>query len=346
MALRWLDGFETYGTTPGNSTVGIIPKWNTGSSTDSNFTVKAGRIASTFGVQFATNAVLITPTFTGQDTWVVGFAYKQDGYTNEQEIFQFREGTNVQVSVAVTAFGELKIYRGASFSPLGTTSGAILKCGVWSYIEIKVKIHSSTGTVDVRVNGTSVLSLTGKNTNNSGTAVVTNVKIEGNLNSTDKGYFDDFYLLDNTGSNNTTFLGPQKIVAVFPNADGGTLQWTPNSGSNHYDRVNENPADTNTTYLSDSTSGHVDIFTKAATPASITSIKGVQQNTYFETDSGSAFSLIQRLVSGGTTSDAGGTAGVNGTYGTAARLLETDPNTGSLWTQSNLDSATIGIKVA
>ena len=120
---------------------------------------------------------------------------------------------------------------------------------------------------------------------------------------------------------------------------------TPNSGGTHYNRVNDNPNDGNTTYLSDATSGDVDIWSKSATVASIANIKGIQQNTVFETDSASAFTLIQRLVSGGTTSDDAGQAGVNGTYKTTSRVLETDPNTSALWTQSNLDSATIGIKV-
>jgi hypothetical protein len=346
MALRWIDGFETYGVTSGNTSTGPNGKYTTGSSSDSSFTIKSGRLSGDISLQFGGGAFLNTPTFGNDATWTVGFGYKQDQYTNEQEIFQWRDSTSVQCSLTVTQFGELKVYRGSSFSLLGTTSGAGIQAGVWFHVEVKITFNGSTGTVDIHVNGNSVLALTGKNTANSGNNRANNFRMEGNLNSTDHGYFDDLYILDSTGSNNTTFLGPLKVTAVLPSSDGGTLQWTPNSGSTHYSRVNDNPPDKNTSYLSDSTSGDVDIWNKLATAASIASIRGIQQNTMFETDSASAFSVIQRLVSGATTSDDGGTAGTNGTYTQAARVLETDPNTGSLWTQSNLDSATIGIKVA
>lgn len=347
MALRWIDGFETYGVTSGTSSTGPNGKYTTGSSSDSSFTIKAGRLAGDISLQFGGGAFLNTPTFGNDTTWTVGFGYKQDQYTNEQEIFQFRDGTSVQCSVTVTQFGELKVYRGASFSLLGTTSGAAIQAGVWFHVEVKITFNGSTGTVDVHVNGVSVLSLTGKNTANSGNNRANNFRMEGNLNASDHGYFDDLYILDSTGSNNTTFLGPLKITAVFPNSDNGTNQWTTNgTGSHHYDRVNDNPPDKNTSYLSDTVSGDLDIWGKQATVASMSNIRGVQQNTMFETDSGTAFSVIQRLVSGATTSDDAGTAGTNGTYTQAARVLETDPNTSALWTQSNLDTATIGIKVA
>ena len=349
MALRWIDGFETYGVTPGNNSVGLIGKYTSNFGDATSFTVRAGRQASDFAMRIASSITMIAPTFSNDSTWTVGFGFKQDFFTNEQDILYFNDGGTVQCSVSVSSDGELRVYRGTGGGGgalLGMTAGARLRSGIWCYIEVKIKFNTTTGTVDVCVNGSNVLSLTSKNTAASGTGQASKISLAGSANGVDHTYVDDFYILDSSGSNNTTFLGPQKVTAVLPSADGGTLQWTPNSGSNHYDRVNENPHDSSTSYLSDSTSGHVDVWSKSATVASIANIKGIQQNTVFETDSGSAFSVIQRLVSGGTTSDDSGTAGTNGTYKTASRVIETDPNTGSLWTQANLDSATIGIKVA
>ena len=101
MALRWLEGFETIGTTPGNTSVrALVTNTASGSSGDGSFTIKAGRLAVDSSVQFGGFAVLNTPVFSAVDTWVVGFGYKQDAYTNKQEIFAFRDGTNEQASAS------------------------------------------------------------------------------------------------------------------------------------------------------------------------------------------------------------------------------------------------------
>ena len=141
--------------------------------------------------------------------------------------------------------------------------------------------------------------------------------------------FDDYYVCDNTGSNNNDFLGPQKVSMILPTGDHGTNQWSATgTGTTHADRVKQNPHDSNTTYVSDSTSGNTEEWDYANTPSDLTSIKGVQVNTVFETDSGSAFSVKNHVNSGGTTSDDAGKAGVNGAYSNLSYCLETDPEHG------------------
>jgi hypothetical protein len=108
--------------------------------------------------------------------------------------------------------------------------------------------------------------------------------------------------------------------------------------------VNETPPNGNTSYDSDSTSGHTEEWDYANTGSEISSIKGIQVNSVFETDSASAFSLKNHINSGGTSSDDAGTAGVNGTYNTVGFVAEVDPNTSSLWTKTNLDAALFGVK--
>jgi hypothetical protein len=131
---------------------------------------------------------------------------------------------------------------------------------------------------------------------------------------------------------------------IKPTSDNGTNQWTPNSGTTHFNRLTEIPEDTNTTYLSDATSGDTEEFGYGSTGSEVTSIKGIQVNTVFETDSATAFSMKNHVKSGATTSDDGGTAGVNGTYNTASYVLETDPNTSALWTKTNVDACLFGVK--
>lgn len=343
MALRWIDGFESYGVTNANTAVGVLNKYTNNFGT---LTVRAGRLAG-HALSLSGSANIVTPAFTANDTWITGFGFKYVQVASEQEILIINDGSNVQFSLTFQPNGEMRAYRGDFNHLLGTTSGARLRAGVWAYIEVKVKIHGSTGTVDVKVNGVSVLSLTSQNTDNQSTLQATKVGLVSSSAGGDTCTFDDFYVCDKSGSNNTTFLGPQKVTTLFPSGDHGTNQWTATgAGTTHADRVTDNPHDSSTTYLSDATSNDTEEFDYANTGSEVTSIKGVQINTVFETDSGSAFSVKNRTNSGGIASDSAGFAGTNGTYTTASTVNETDPNTSALWTKTNLDASLFGIKVA
>ena len=98
----------------------------------------------------------------------------------------------------------------------------------WVYVEIKVKFHASTGTVDIHFNGSSVLSLTGQNTDQTLNAQASQVMFLGSANNADHTQFDDLYICDTTGSINNDILGPQKIVLIQPASDSRTNQFTTN----------------------------------------------------------------------------------------------------------------------
>lgn len=342
MALLWVDGFDSYGTTPGNAVTGLANKYSSASA-DSNFTLKAGRLSGN-SIQ-ALGGTFFESAFTAAATVIIGFAYKQDRLTNNQEIIEFKDSTSVQCSLQIQSDGEVALWRGASFALLGATNGAKIQAGTWNYIEIKVTIHNTAGAVTISVNGSTVLTLTSVNTRQ-GTSnnQATSVRFTGNLNGTDKSYWDDIYICDTSGSNNNAILGPQKVQMILPSADNGSQQWTTSSGTVHFSLVNENPHDSSTTYVTDTVSGHVDLWDYADT-SGLANVKGIQQNTVFETDSASAFSINQRCKSSSTTSDATGVAGTNGTFKTTSRVLETDPNTSALWTTTNLNAAQFGVKV-
>ena len=60
-----------------------------------------------------------------------------------------------------------------------------------------------------------------------------------------QAYMWDMYLVNGSGSTNTTRLGssisPYGITSqpILPNSDTATIQWTPSSGSTHFDKINE-----------------------------------------------------------------------------------------------------------
>lgn len=351
MALKWLDGFESYGTVVGNNPKGLFNKYTSNfASDDTSYTLQTGRGGGK-AIRIAGSTTINTPVFTAQDTWTIGFGLFHDRLASSQPVILIvKDSTTAQCSVALSVTGELQFYRGSASAGgtlLFTTSGAKIRCGVWQYIEVKVKINNTTGTIDIHVNGVSVLSQTSVNTRNGAANQATNFALQSSPAAADHTTFDDFYVCDNQGSNNTTFLGPQKVTIIFPTGDHGTNQWTTSgAGTTHADRVKENPHDASTTYVTDTVSGNTEEWDYADSGSEITSIKGIMLNTVFETDSAGAFSVKAHASSGGTVSDDAGTAGTNGTYKNPSPfLLETDPNTSALWTKTNLDAAIFGVKV-
>ena len=347
MAVKFIEGFEAYGTTNGNAPVGLQSKY-VNASADSAFTVQAGRLGGK-SVRTGVGAFFAPPRFGDQGTVVIGFAFYVDTFSAAQQVLvkfwddTYTFGRNTQITVQVHTDGKLKVYRGSELGTLLGTTSTGLTASTWVYIEIKVKIHSSTGTVDIKFDGSSVLSLSSQNTSQTGNAYCQSLVVYGSNNGADHSTFDDLYILDTTGSVNTDFLGPQRVVLLKPSGDVGTNQFMTSSGSNHYDRVNENPHDSDSTYLEDSTTGHLELFDYDDING-ISSVSALQINTVAKLTDANQFSVKNSIKSGGTTSD--DTAQAVGTdYQTKARCVETDPNTSAAWTVPNVNAAQFGFKV-
>lgn len=343
MAVKFIDGFEAYGATNGNNVTGLQAKWGN-AQPDSNFTIQAGRTGGKC-VRCGLGKYFTSPNIGNQGTIIVGFGFYQDAFQTAQDILYFFDSATKQITVAIQTSGAMKVYRGSSLGTLlGTTSGTNVSASTWVYVEIKIKFHGSTGTVDVHFDGTSVLSLTGQNTSQSGNAQASQVQFIGSNNGADHTQFDDLYICDTTGSVNTDFLGAQKIVLVQPSGDAGTNQFTTSSGSTHYNRVSDNPDDADSTYLEDSTSGHQELFNYGAI-AGLATVTALQINTVARLTDTTPVSVKNSIKSGATSSDDTAQT-VSGTdYQTKVRCVETDPNTGAAWTVPNVNAATFGFKV-
>jgi hypothetical protein len=347
MAVQFIDGFEAYGTTNGNAPVGLQAKY-LNASADSGFTVQNGRIGGK-AIRPAVSSFFGPAGFGDQGTVVVGFGYYVDTFSAAaQPLVKFWDNTytfgrTTQITVVLHTDGKFKVYRGSENGTLLGTSSSGLTASTWAYVEIKVKFHGSTGTVDIHLDGSSVLSLSSQNTSQTGDAYAQSVVFFGSNNGADHSTFDDLYVLDTTGSINTDFLGPQRIVLLQPNSDTTPNQFTTNTGSTHYDRVSQNPSDGDSTYLEDSTSGHQELF-NFDDIANVSAVTALQINTVARLTDANQFSLKNSIKSGATDSDDTGQP-VSNDYQTRYRCVEADPNTSSAWTVANVNTATFGFKV-
>ena len=207
-------------------------------------------------------------TLDDRSTWIVAWAYKPANPVSNARrpllVLQSRNAANPQVSVNIEANGKLSVYRGSTlvggFVLLGTSTFA-LQGGNWYQIQFKVTIHNSTGSFELKVNGTTILSASGIDTQNLAGSTADTFKFSGIIASSTgiastPDLIDDIVIIDDQAALGTEngrvvdFPGDVQVLEpIFPNANGALQDFTPNAGVNHFDRIDEFPPDEDTTYL-------------------------------------------------------------------------------------------------
>jgi hypothetical protein len=288
------------------------------------------------------------PRYTFGSTYTsigVGFAYKTDTLPTGNTVINMLalvNGTTFTFGLRCTSTGAIEASRatsGTGFTALGTSSSVIV-ANTWHYIECGVTISDTVGTVTVKVDGATVLSLTGQDTNNA----VTNVNTlylgytsnagQANIN------YDDLYVVDSD-----TTLGERRIETTVPSADTATKNWTPNTGTANFSRVNETTVDGDTSYVQASTVGTRDLYSIGALSSTPSVIDAVQVISFAEKTDATTRTIYNSVQSAGTDSD-GPAFSLTASYLRFDRLLLTDPNGGGSWTASRVNGLLIGPKVA
>jgi len=216
---------------------------------------------------------------------------------------------------------------------------------VWQKYEFKVVIGSS-GSFDFHVNGNSVLSASGTNTQFTANAWFNGIQFRGGVLVGIGGptaSFDDFNHNDLTTGPGTypcnDFIG-DCATRTLRTTGNSSVQWTPLSGTN-WGEVNEVQLDGDITYNYASAVGDKDLFTFGALPTTVSAVFGVQITGAYRKLDASSQTVVQNLVSGGAAT-IGGTwvMSLNYTYITDPFVL--DPNTSATWITTAVNSLTAG----
>lgn len=342
MALRWLDGFDNYGTTVGNAPApaGVITcKYGQTSYEDQRMWIASGRFGQ-YGLQLYSDEAgyLITPPLTSNDTLIIGCGFKVSKEGGGYPI-RLYDGATQGVSVKLVG-SELAITPGTG-TPYATTVNLGLLPLTWYYLELKVKCADVGGTYELRVSGQTVLSGSGD------TKVGSNAYHDRVCFYSANGaipYFDDFYVCDGSGSANNNFLGDVRVVTVRPSGAGGSTQWTPDSGSN-FARVNEAISGEDSSYVEDGIIGHEDRYAFGDL-SGVSSINGLMICADCRETDAKSYNLKTVCQSDVTHDvDAGQSIGSTN-YLTRYRIMENDPHTSAPWTQTSFNAAEFGIQVA
>jgi len=355
MALIFCDGFDHY------STAELNLKWNVAI----NNLVIQNTIARNGGqaVYFAGNDPSLNKTLSNNSTnLIAGVAFYPTSFSSGifgNGIFSFGYNGADQISIIPTITGGLQVVfngfsNGWANSPntvLGTTSSGLLNLNVWNYIEVQTNFTSAaSGYVNINLNGQSAhtLSLTGIATLTSGSIPgINQVALGHSLSSNGDNsiYYDDFYLCDNTGTTNNTFLGDIKVITLTPSASGRLNQFTQTGGTTggHYTAVNEIPADGDTSYVASSTVGNIEDY-KLSTLPGVGAVYGIQVVAYVRKDDAGARSLAIGVGNGSTESFNSGSY-LTESYQFYTNPLNTNPLTSANWSPTDFSTLQASLKI-
>jgi hypothetical protein len=361
MALVLMDGFDhfstsallaskgwVYANTKASFTIPNATGIGAGRLTKGSLSLSSGTNGGTAGDTIESGTKILPSTYT---TLIAGCAIKQGGSSATfVDILRLQAGATLTARLKYQpSTGLLQIVNSAgTVIATGTTSTAV---GSWCYVEMKIFVNTGTpasGTCELHLNGVSEIASTA---GNFGSTAMDRIALCATTifgsSPTCTNLFDDLYVVDTTGSApQNTFLGVCRVETLMPAADGANTAWAPNSGTNHFDRVNELTGtfpDGDTSYVSDATPGDRDTYACDSLAAVSGSVFGVQANLYARKDDINARQIAPVIRQAGTNYDGTTMAGLSTTYTWAGQIYQLDP-TGSAWTVATVNGNEYGVK--
>ncbi len=333
MAIVWMDGFDYY-----TATGGVAPLSMRYQNTNSATTTTTGRFG---GLALRTGLTGGSPSFAiaAASALAHGYALRLDTvsvYATGKSVLQLGTGGTGICNLILKGDGSLQFIRGntAGTNVLAASAPGLFTDNAWHYVEVEFTRHATAGAVTIYVDGLQVATATGVNT---GATDIDTIAYPTSSTNAIRDV-DDLYV-----TNTASKLGEQRIELLVPvTPDTAQIDWTPNSGTTHYSRVNEVPFDGDTTYVSASAASKYDLYNHGAlssTPTSITAVQTVSMAR--KTDSG--LRTIQSKVKSSSTTHDGTERALATGYSIFTDILTTDPSTSAAWDAAGVNASQIGV---
>lgn len=339
MTLVFSDSFDHYTT--------LTHKWTTMASTSFNPSAGNGRFGAGINVFFSNSgSQSCSLTIPAASTYVFGFALKVASGTTlwDQPWFQFRESATVHIDLRFDS--SRRPYLTRNGTTLASSSGAITP-DVWYYFEVKIVVHDSAGSVELRVNAVNVASASSVDTKNGGTGVIDTFGIVVANSGAGQGFsFDDFYILNTSGSVNNDFLGDTRIQAIFPSGNGNSSQLDGSDGNttDNYLLVDEAAPNSDTDYVESADVGDKDTYACGDVTPTSGAVAGVFILPWVKKTDAGVRSVVSVARLSGTETDSADKV-LSTSYQYLSDVRETKPG-GGAWSISDVNSAEFGVKVS
>lgn len=365
MALQFMDGFDHYYLTNDvgfqGGAAAMAQKWDSGLLNGSiHPDITKGRFATGALTVEATGgqAHIQKNTDTDRDEMVVGFAFLPHVTRTDLTRIHFRldDTNNVKLEIDMNTRG-LRVVVNDS-TTVASSATSLLSAGVWQYIEFKVKIHSTLGTVEVRHQGANVASASGINTGTTG-VLINGLRIEANDNA-QADFIDDLYWLDVTGSDNIDFLGDVRVDVLHPLTNGNSNDFTlfDDGDQTVYDILTNADAVRNTfdmligrdhNYVESGLIGAKEDYSNATlasigvTPSTIFGVQVV--NNTKKTDTGVLRYEDEMVIAGVRFNNGSEVTATAGDYSMSRFIRDTDPSDSAAWTIDKVNAVGSGFNI-
>jgi len=239
MTQLFVDGFDHYGTGAASRGFMLSGAWaNIGAAVGCfcdtpAWGARTGAYAFRTGTQDDATGQASRITLGGSRSAIIvgtGFSVSNLPENDRFNIVRLKDGSgNALAELQLRSDGVLKFQ-----TPVGTLSSAsaapVIKAETWHYLEMKFDLGA--GSVEIRVDGTPVISQTGVVYKDTGGVTHTTVEQVAIGAGTAVGpqmtpWFDDLVIRDTTGTRNNDFEGDIGVAALFLNADTTVAGWTP-----------------------------------------------------------------------------------------------------------------------
>ncbi len=269
-------------------------------------------------------------------TVVSQFAYLPTTVVSGMVICQFWDNGTVQAKLTIATDGTV--------TATGTATTFIMSVGVFHSLEVKCTIHNTTGAWIVKLDGVTVLNVSGINTRGSANNYATQFSFgEQGSGTTISQSYDDWVCMDTSGATLNDFLGDVRVERLLPSGAGGSTTWTPSVGSN-FQCVDEASQNADTDYVSSSTVGQKDLYAIGDLSSVTGTIKGVVVTLRSRKDDAGTRTIKAKIKSGATEGD-GADRGMSTTYAYTQDVFATNPATAAAWTPAEVNSAEAGVEV-
>lgn len=271
---------------------------------------------------------------------VTGFAASIPSLPSSDTVLvAWQDGSTTQVDLRITSTGAIRATRNGT--SLGISADNVVPTGAYFFLEARVIISSTAGSVLVTVNGSTVLSLTNVNTQATGNAYANRLLLN---TVTSPTLVDDLHHFDTTGTSFNDLMGDMPVVAVGVSGPGSFAQWTPNGASANWDAVDDLPPDGDATFNNTMDAGRVDSFAHSPVTG-LAAVRAVKVAVFARKDDSASRFLEPGLVIGGAFYS-GGSVPLSDNYQWVQRIFTTNPATGGDWTADAVNGAEIAYRSA
>lgn len=349
MATQWMDNFTIYGTDGGRVARMLNGVYAQAVSCDliadpdpsagGSYVLSVGN--GSFGVCRKVLTAAQTTVGVAQRYWLASLPASAG---IKPTFVQFADVNNVShLYASVNPSGVIEVYRTDSGGDvLVATSGTpVIIANAWRHIETKVFFDAAAGSVQIKLEGVTVINQAGiRTTTNSGGAIATcqNVLLRNCFNlPAVNTYYKDFIVWDGSGAVNNDFFGSCQVYRLDPNADI-SLNWTPSSGTTGFNLINELSPDDDVNYISAPTPAPAAyVCSLTDLPASVTSVKAVMPiHRSRKTDGGDG--QIQTGLKSAAATGLGADRTITTAYTYWFDMFERDPNGNIAWTRVSVNA--------